>query len=282
MLAHDVIIIDDLPKRIEERIVNQAINYALISISFTFNSMDIHKLNTRVQNIAKGKIAELIFQYFMKENKLEVNFDSCQTPFYMPNKRDFVMAEYEWDIKNSFIRSTHELSAKQLIDLPALIPNRQSTHYFRDQWEKRKEMKHNTSQGVRYVFTFMERPLYQDFISIQIHDSLLLFYENLKNKFPGKYKEKPPFTDSWFWNEVSKINFPTYELKVGLRLYISAWAGEENFKYFYNTERENFDDMIYTNIRNRTIKAHRLPAFSGLFPKLKKEMKHGRFPAECL
>ena len=277
MLARDIIIIDDLPERIEERIITKAINYALISISFTYNRMDLSKLANRIQNITKGKIAELIFQHFMTQNKLEVNFSSCQTPFYLPDNRDFLMGEYEWDIKNNFVRSAQLLTSKQVIELPALIPNRPSTQYFTDQWEKRKEMKHPTSIGTRFVFTFMERPIKNDFVNIRIHGTLQKFYEMIKKKYPRAKEGQAPFTESWFWNEMSQVDFPVYKLNQKLRLYITSWAGCEHFGNFYDTEKRSFDKMIYTLIKNKTIKVHRLPSFVSLFPKLHDEMVCGRF-----
>jgi len=277
MLAKDIIIIDKLPERIEERIVTKAINYALISIPFTYNRMELSKLANRIQNITKGKIAELIFQHFMIKNKLEVNFSSCQTPFYMPDKRDFLMGEYEWDIKNNFVRSASILKSDQVIELPALVPNRPSSQYFTDQWEKRNEMKHPTSLGTRFVFTYMERPVKRDFIDVQIHSQLQKFYEMIKQKYPKVKKGQAPFTDTWFWNEMSKVDFPRYQLNQKLRLYITSWAGEEHFKYFYDTEKQNFNNMIYTILKNKTIKTHRIPSFASLFPKLQDDMICGRF-----
>lgn len=277
MLARDIIIIDDLPERIETSIVNKAINYALISIIFTHKKLDLDKLEDWIQNISKGKIAELIFHHFMTQNKLGINFSSCQTPFYLPDKRDFLLNEYEWDIKNNFVRTHHKASSEQLLDLPALVPNRPSSMYFSDQWEKRFEMKHSTSKGLRFVFTFMERPLRNDFIDLRIHNSLQSFFERIKKEYPYKSKEEAPFTESWFWNEMSRVDFPVFKLNQTLRLYITSWAGQEHFPLFFNTDKRNFDGHIYTRIRNKTLKIHRLPAFSSLFPSLSKEMKCGRF-----
>lgn len=277
MLARDIIIVDELPERIANSIVNKSINYALISISFTHKKMDIKKLDERIQNITKGKIAELMFHYFILQNHLKVNFESCQTPFYLPNKRDFLMDEYEWDIKNNFVRTHKNPSPQQLENLPALIPNRASTMYFTDQWEKRLEMKHHTSNGLRYVFTFMERPLRNDFIDIRCHSNLYSFYERIKTDYPYQHKKGPPFTESWFWNEISKVDFPIFQLNQKLSLYITAWAGMEHFDLFYNTEKRNFGRLIYTRIRNKTMMIHQLPAFSSIFHKLRETMTCGRF-----
>jgi len=264
MLAHNVIIIDDLPERIKNSIINKSINYALISISYTYNRMDLDLLAQRIQNISKGKIAELIFQYYLIQKKTQVDFKSCQTPFYLPDKRDFLMGEYEWDIKNNFVRTPQKLTKEEVIELPALIPNRQSTQYFTDQWMKRLEMKHPTSRGSRFVFTFMERPVKNDFIDIFVHHRLKDFYLNIKKSYPFHKDNEPPFTESWFWNEISKVDFPSYNLNQDLRLYITAWAGEEQFSLFFNTEKRSFDGKIYTRIKNKTIKIHRLPAFKDL------------------
>ncbi|NPD47212.1 MULTISPECIES: hypothetical protein [unclassified Lentimicrobium] len=276
MLSHDIIIIESLPERIVNGVINKAINYALLSVAFTTKKINLLSLHRKIENITKGQIAELMFQHFMIQNNLRVNYSSCQTPFYLPSKRDFLMDEYEWDIKNSFVRTNQDLSPKDIVELPALIPNRPSSPFFTDHWEKRNEMKHKTSCGARFVFTFMDRPKEMDFIKIKIRAHHLLFFETIKSQFPYQRGEKPPFTESWFWNELSKIDFPEYELNQELKLYITAWAGKDHFKYFFNTEQKNFEERIYTKIRNKTIKIHRLPSFVSLFPKLKKNMKCGK------
>jgi REP element-mobilizing transposase RayT len=264
MLAHNVIVVDELPERIENSIINKSLNYALISVSYTNRMMDPDQIGNRIQNMTKGKIAEYLFQYYVVQQKMQLDFKSCQTPFYLPDKRDFLMGEYEWDIKNSFVRTPQKLTSEKIIELPALIPNRPSTPYFTDQWEKRNEMKHPVSKGVRYVFTYMERPIQNDFIDIFVHPKLKDFYLNIKKNHPYQNAKEPPFTESWFWNEISKVDFPKFKLNQKLRLYITGWAGEEQFPLFYNTEKRNFDGMIYTRIKNKTIKIHRLPAFGDL------------------
>jgi len=264
MLARDIIIIDELPERIEGRIINKAINYALIAIPYTQHKMDLNLIPNRIQNMVKGKIAELLFHHYLSHLKTLVDFSSCQTPFFLPSKRDFLMGEYEWDIKNNFVRTPQKLKLEELIELPALVPNRPSSMYFTDQWEKRLEMKHPTSKSCRFVFTFMERPPQNDFIDIYVHPKLKAFYQNIKTKYPYTKKETPPFTESWFWNEISKVDFPTYHLNQKLRLYITGWAGTNEFPLFFNTDKRNFDQKIYTRIKNKTIKVHRLPAFKHL------------------
>jgi hypothetical protein len=74
MIAKNVIVIDDLEEREERSIVNKSINYALISISYTYNRMDLDKLGNRIQNITKGKIAEYIFQHYLIKQKTQVDF----------------------------------------------------------------------------------------------------------------------------------------------------------------------------------------------------------------
>lgn len=277
MLAHDVIVIENLPERVENSIINQSVNYALLSISYTYNRMEIPLLATRIQNIAKGKMAEFMFHHFMTQNKLDVNFSSCQTPFYLPDKRDFIMGEYEWDQKNNFIRCNTSPTADEIIELPALIPNSLSTGNFKDQWQQRLIMKHPTSKGARFVFTFMERPVNGELIKVTVHEGLGKFFERIKKEFPRGKDTEAPFTESWFWNELSGADFPQYKITQPLRLYITSWAGEEHFRLFFNTEKRNFDEMIFTKIRNKTLKVHHLPAFSLLFPSLKRAMKCGRF-----
>jgi hypothetical protein len=157
-----------------------------------------------------------------------------------------------------------KLTKEEVIDLPALIPNQPTTAFFKDQWERRSEMKHPTSKSARFVFTFMERPIKKDFIEISVHQKLKEFYSNIRKKHPFKRDKKAPFAESWFWNEISKVDFPKFLLHQKLRLYITAWAGEEQFPLFFNTEKRSFNSKIYTRIRNKSIKIHRLPAFKHL------------------
>ena len=123
----------------------------------------------------------------------------------------------------------------------------------------------------------MERPPNKDFIDLTAHPSLGNFFLRIKKDFPFKSKEEPPFTQSWFWNEMSKVDFPVYQINQKLRLYITAWAGQEQFSLFHNDGKRNFKRYIYTRIRNKAIEIYRLPAFSTLFSNLRTGIRCGRF-----
>ena len=55
MLTHDIILVEDLPERIENSIINKAINYALLSVAFTTKKLDLASISRKTQTISKGK-----------------------------------------------------------------------------------------------------------------------------------------------------------------------------------------------------------------------------------
>ena len=81
MTKDDIIVVANVNHNDYYNIVNDAVKYALISLSFTLDRMRIPNHEKRAFNIAKGKIAEGLFKWFCKTNHIKVNFESCETPF---------------------------------------------------------------------------------------------------------------------------------------------------------------------------------------------------------
>ncbi|MCB0737901.1 MAG: hypothetical protein KDC92_10340 [Bacteroidetes bacterium] len=185
-----------------EKLAKKALKYALISAPFTVNRMAIDDLPKRIENIVKGKLAELMVGAFLISRNVEVDFERCQTPFYQTDKHDFIYCDYEWDIKNNYLNiGSKSLKDNDFSSLPALIPNR-----FRgDQWSKRDRTYHNT-KGLRMLFTFMIRQKKVDkkkknLFDMQIETEQLEFLSALVDKHGGKNYEKAPFEEKWFWHE---------------------------------------------------------------------------------
>ena len=89
---------------IYDRLMEESVRYSLISLPYTINRMNLLDIESRITNIAKGKISEKIFLHFCDLNEIPVKTKNCETPFYLPDKRDFILGREEWDIKNNFLR----------------------------------------------------------------------------------------------------------------------------------------------------------------------------------
>jgi hypothetical protein len=85
-----------------DMLVYQAVNYAVISSPFTVNRMNIDNVSERIQNIAKGKLAEMLFVEYCNERGVGISTEECTTPFYQVDRRDFLLGDFECDIKNNF------------------------------------------------------------------------------------------------------------------------------------------------------------------------------------
>jgi hypothetical protein len=290
MNASEVIIFDGVSPEIYQKIADKAVRYAMISLPFTFNRMVINDSERRIQNIAKGKIAELLFRYYCHVHQIPADFERCTTPFWSIDQRDFILAGKEWDIKNNFFHPKPGITLPEcMTGFPALIPN----HHAKDQWTKRNTTSFNSSAGVGYVFTFM--PLTKAgsltgnaFFEIILSDQTKAFINNLCKEYAGKKPTKQPFDETWFWEQAGIINDQSIAVLHDFpALYITGYVSSDQFYLFKNTGKDhvrseyvNFNDrqwyvkdskklnfmngMLFTTITNATCPVGLLPAFADL------------------
>ncbi len=152
-MRHPIIRIQ-IENSIYNRFIVDSVRYAIISLPYTINRMSLRDIQSRITNIAKGKISEKLFLHFCDQNEIPVQTEKCKTSFYEPDKRDFILGREEWDIKNNFLRHDEAiLSSGQYLKLPALIPNRGNW----DQWSKKDKCRQATgSEVVCIMFLIMQ------------------------------------------------------------------------------------------------------------------------------
>ena len=251
MTEDEIIILDNVNDDTYHAIANEAVRYAIVSLPFTTNRMAIPDEQKRAINIAKGKIAEALFRMFCKNNNIPANFDACTTPFWTIDKRDFILGGYEWDIKNNFLYTEKDLFSGNYTDLPALIPNR----YDGDQWSKRNEKVFEYCAGVRFLFTFLKAAHLkntergQAFLEIILNDDQLGFLKRLYRKYKGLPQQQSPFSESWFWREMSQYgNSNLYKLHFKPALIITGFACRDHCDNFKNTgpddDKNHFQDHL--------------------------------------
>lgn len=302
MKKNEVIIVDGIPQHIYDSLINACVKYAIISVPFTINRMAIADHKKRALNIAKGKIAEHLFQYFCEINHIPVDFKSCETEFWTVDNRDFILDGKEWDIKNNFIYTENEVFKGNYTDLPALIPNR----FKGDQWSKRLHQKLLGTNGVVFLFTFLRnatknRQGESGFLEINLTDSQLELLRTLYAKYGGIAQTKEPFSEERFWEEMNKRGQqPLFRLNSRPHLVITGYADADLWNQFRDTGPNDVDGnwkdflkpfwyskaatgscsflegTLWTKITNATLPVFFLKPFSGLFPQLETNIQGGR------
>ena len=281
MQESEVIIINGLPENIYRQIVEKALRYAVLSLPFTFNRMGIEDAAQKIVNIAKGITAEYIFRFFCVKNNLPADFESCTTPFFKPDQRDFVSGNWEWDIKNNFLYyDGSSLPPNQsYTSLPALVP----CSYRGDQWDKKEKLMITGSKGVRFLFTFMknaDRERKNSFLQLKLNENQLLLLKVLYRHFEDQRSpEKVFFSEEDFFEEFP-LTEEHYHIAHHPQLVITGYAGPEQWPLF---REENANGCSYgngllkTRIKNRMAVVEQLPSFASLHPQLKEEMSYGVF-----
>ena len=227
-----------------------SIEYAIISLPFTINRMQLVDVESRITNIAKGKLSEKFFIHFCRVNEIPINTDSCQTQFHLPDKRDFILGREEWDIKNNFLHYDQPiLPVNSYLDLPALIPHRGKW----DQWTKRKEcLHHPETESVCFLFSFMKGwTSKKPFMSIGLSKEQVSFLRGLCKSYKGKYE---PCDENWFWIKMSaKGTGKPFQLNLlfNPELLICSYADKKHFTLFEDVYLKTFLKGVFkTRIKN--------------------------------
>ena len=266
MTENEIIIFSDIENHQYEKIIESALKYAIISIPFTINRMDISNIEQRIINIAKGKIAEGLFKEYCKKQGININDKECTTPFYKADKRDFVLNGFEWDIKNNFLYHKDDvLNTSEYLNLPALIPNRGKW----DQWEKRNRKLIPESKAVVFLFTFLKNlDSYQrnrNFINLVLTENQKQFIIAIYNKHKSLRFDYAPYTEEWYWNEFfnnsnqkkifySVIHYP--------KLIITGIAIEKSWDKFVDLPPTKISNgAMKTIIKNKACRISKLSSF---------------------
>lgn len=250
------IIFDDIATDLIVRAKSQALEYALISKPFTFNRMQ-KPISECVVNIAKGKFVEYLFVSLCRERGLIVDTDSCETPFWQRDRRDFVLMDREWDIKSIFLHNTPANNAFN--DCPALIPNR-----FRgDQWGTR-DIRYvpSVSKTPAYVFIFVP----QIELRIELDKNQVTFIEGLCEDHKEQLANQEPFKREWFIERFPR--FVDLELQIDSKpiIAVTGIASSDQWQLFNDQPKGPIfvagNRVYHTAISNMSCRSGDLPSFS--------------------
>jgi len=232
-----------------------ALEYALISKPFTYNRMRL-PIRQCVENIAKGKFAEALVVSVLKRGGLAIDVDSCQTPFWSRDRRDFVLGNREWDVKSLYL---HRLPPNHRFEeCPALIPNKSSN----DQWASREMMYVPTAvAGPCYMFVFFGP------VSVQIN--LNKRQEEFLFALCTRYREaescSEPFAREWFFDEFPNLAHVSIDLSTSPIMAITGVASSGEWGRFVRRPAGPIivdGVQVYrTSIENMACRAGDLPSF---------------------
>lgn len=240
MTEAEVICLENIPTSDYNRMVIQAIRYALLSKPFTIKRVEGLPVADRILNIFKGKLAEQLFAWYSTQHVTDADWESCTTPFYQTDKRDFIWKGIEWDIKNNYIyHAGVNLTDYGYTQLPALVPNRHGG----DQWAKRTELKNpGKAKATGFIFTFLKGASLHngkrsdDFCKLMLSESQLQTMEQLEIQFGGNPVAAMPFEPSWLWD---KLQFHPNDNIIRMQYYpklcIAGYALVQHENLFKNT-----------------------------------------------
>lgn len=218
---------------VKNRLIRDAIDYALLSIPFTFDRLGNRNLTKNIANIAKGKFAENYFYHYCHNKNIIIDSESQTTPFYQIDKKDFLFKGIEWDLKNNYLQHDGDsLSHSAYLDQLALIPNRGPW----DQWSKRHALHSPNSVGAGYLFTFMKKTDIStnlDFMKIIMNLQQKNFLLDLYEQYQGKQQYQSPYEVATFWSKFHDLG-PSYEFELSHfpTLIITGVALKEDFPKF--------------------------------------------------
>lgn len=252
------IIFDEIADDVIARAKSQALEYALISKPFTFNRMQ-KPMSECVVNIAKGKFVEYLFVSLCRERNLLVDTDSCETPFWERDHRDFVLMDREWDIKSIFLHNTPPNNAFN--DCPALIPNR----FRSDQWGTRDHRYvPSVSKMPAYVFVFLSHIE----LRIELDVNQVTFIQGLCHDHKEQVVDQEPFEREWFIERFPR--FFDLELEIDSKpiIAVTGMASSNQWQLFNDQPKGPIfvgrHKIYHTAINNKSCRSGDLPSFGEL------------------
>lgn len=257
MLETEIVMIDRVPEISYLALIDDAVRYSIISKPFTFNRMGV-PLIAGVNNTAKGKFAENLFNLFCVVNETPIDSSLTSTEFWRRDLRDFIFCDREWDIKNNFLFSEIE-NSRSFLEAPALIPNNRSG----DQWDGRKK-RYFASLGREpaFLFTFMEKKPFEVILDKRQSDMLLVFSE----KYSGREQAVCPFREEDFFREFEFEADKNIVVSSMPRMVITGFATTQHWEIFVDRSPSDFivesKRVFKTRITNRFSRVGNLESFA--------------------
>lgn len=267
MLAQEIIQLSRVPETNFRSLVQQALNHALWHYVLYFDEDD--NIEENLLCLLNDSLAKLLFKFFCIQNELPVEFKSQNGDRFL----SFKLNDKNWELVNLSVKGHPIELASEVVSLPAMIPAQKFDCTQKDDFGNTL-IQWTTSNDKQVLFTYLHNNSADKcFIQLNLPIGLEQVYQDFfKRKNRGK-----TVRESDFWKKLKPLGTPDFIINHKPDFYITAWAGSEHWKFFYNSGAKAFPNIQTIASKNKTILVHRLPAFSRLFPQLNDELHFARF-----
>ncbi len=171
----DIIIFNDFNDNDYDQAIKEGVSYGILSVPYTYDRFklgnSISGIKERIRRIAKGKIAENLFELYCKTNGVNLTKEETETPFWRYDKKDFKIDGVKFDLKNNFLTKGSGVVTDEVLDFPALIPV--------DQYK----------EDTGYIFSFMKG---RDAFTLELDDDVIYEISQYNNGCCGKQLDHCP------------------------------------------------------------------------------------------
>lgn len=267
MLSQEILQLSRIPESNFHALTKQALNQALWQFVLYFE--DTNDMETHIPCLLKESLSKLFFRFFCIQNKLPIEFNSTNNERFL----SFQFNEQNWEQVHLSLNDNPIQCAQDTDLLPALLPSHKLNCDQKDEYGN-KLIKWTTSMDKQVVFTYLNNNSASEcFTELVLPRGLERLYQTyFKRKKRGKN-----LSEIDFWKKLKSFGEPTFSIRHHPDFYITAWAGNEHWKFFYNSKSDDYPKIKSISETNKTIKVHRLPAFSQLFPQFNESLHFAKF-----
>jgi hypothetical protein len=267
MLSQEIIQLSRIPEENYHSLIQQALNHALWHYILHFDEDD--DIEKSLLCLLNESLAELLFRFFCIQNKLPVDFKSQNGDRFL----SFTLEDKSWELINLSINGSSIRMSTDAISLPAMIPTQKFDCSQKDDFGN-TVIRWTTAVDKRVLFTYLHNNSADKcFLKLNLPEGLDQVYSSF---FKIKKKGKTP-RENDFWKKIKPLRTPDFVINHKPNFYITAWAGVEHWKFFYNSNTKAFPNIQTVCTENKSLMVHRLPAFSRLFPRLNNTLHFAKF-----
>lgn len=268
MLTQEIIQLSRIPETNFRSLVQQALNHALWHYILYF-SEEQEDIEGSLLCLVNESLSKLLFRFFCMQNALPIEFESQNGGRFL----SFRLNEQPWELINLSVGGPPLKKAAETITLPAMIPAQKFDCSQKDDFGNTL-IRWTADEDKQVLFTYLYNNSAEEcFLELNLPQELKQVYQDFfKRKRSGKI-----LRESDFWKKLKRHNVPNFTIRHKPDFYITAWAGSEHWKFFYNSGAKPFPNIQTVSSENRTLMMHRLPAFSRLFPQLNEALHFAEF-----
>lgn len=241
-------------------IIEDAFKYAVLSVNFTVDRTKSgytkHGYENRISYIIRGRVPQFILINYLLKQNIPVNYTTCDTPYFSPDKRDFIIGKTEFDIKCFSTLPYHG----KYTDLPALCPT--------EQFKKNIENK-GIVDSFAYIYAFVQK----NWFSLKITDSQANYLEEMFNRYNGATNGYDDPEN--FYRTFISLGYDNYSINFLPKFVFCGYNTINHWSLFSKAIQTSYplkNPVIKLRINNMVAPMDKLPSFKSYIDSIKKEI----------